>query len=161
MAKRRYRKRRNPAKANEATTSAVTDTQAARKAYASLRWPELTIGPRIKFRGGFFVSDEPALQRIVENATGFGVYIQDVTSAVKRKLAMRQGGKLYLCFQRPCLEIERFRALFQDGVLETENPSIQALVENFPGFGREIREIKGTVLLEAAAASEEKAQAVA
>jgi len=48
------------------------------KTYACSTWPSLSIGRSVRFRDGFFETNDPETQRLIERAHGFGIQIQEV-----------------------------------------------------------------------------------
>jgi len=51
------------------------------KGYVSNRYPGLSIGPHIQFRKGLFVTDDPALQKVVEGHAWWKIHIHPQKSA--------------------------------------------------------------------------------
>lgn len=52
------------------------------KTYVCRTWPQLTIG-KVRFCNGVFETSDPELQRVVEDAHGFGVHIEEVQLPTK------------------------------------------------------------------------------
>ena len=124
------------------TRSGPDSSGARQKFYACNRYPYLSLGGKrlkVRFEDGFFETDAPDLQDLIEGSGGFGISITDITRFINMKREV-DPSKVYLSFENPNLKIG-MRASFHDGVLVTDNGSLRLAVENLPEFGRSIREV--------------------